>query len=184
MVDADIYKAEKRLLYSGNQKPSVDARESEFSVQLEVAHGAPLGLTLSQTHHGLALVQRLAQGGVAEAAGIQPADYIVGLDTDREWRYPHVLLGIKQIAPAKGASPAKRTLHVMRPQWKPDTFLMNVVQQGSSSQELEEITLSKFLAEEPQESVHTEIYYRSYIYGAHLLFSAGSTSDPFRSRRE
>eukprot|EP00615_Pteridomonas_danica_P000128 CAMPEP_0114343182 /NCGR_PEP_ID=MMETSP0101-20121206/10397_1 /TAXON_ID=38822 ORGANISM="Pteridomonas danica, Strain PT" /NCGR_SAMPLE_ID=MMETSP0101 /ASSEMBLY_ACC=CAM_ASM_000211 /LENGTH=597 /DNA_ID=CAMNT_0001477741 /DNA_START=478 /DNA_END=2271 /DNA_ORIENTATION=+ len=115
----------------------------------------PLGLTLTETHGGRALVQKVVKDGIANIAGISPGDYIIGIGNNREWRYSKVLFSITEWANIKPADmvsssnlnnkPNKKsnksssdtslilsssnsiTLKVtlFRPQWHPDAFILH-----------------------------------------------------------
>jgi hypothetical protein len=135
------------LLSNGNLKPTGGAGEGEFVVRLDISEAAPgtLGLTLTETHGGRALVQKVAPDGIAAGSGIKPGDYIVGAGKDREWRYQVILprviawaslpphepsstLATKKSRKTKKAFIRSLVLTIWRPQWQPDAFLMQTVQ--------------------------------------------------------
>ena len=106
-----VLRMQQLLLINGNVKVPlrVDSTHSfsdgEFSVLLEsginlsTLHNTkmrnlrPLGFTLTETHGGRAVVQKVQINGLAAEIGLKPGDYIVGVgSTDhREWRFSVVL---------------------------------------------------------------------------------------------
>jgi S1-C subfamily serine protease len=89
LTDSDILKLQQLLSINGNMKPSPGTGDGEFMVKLENLESnlRPLGLTLTETHGGRALVHRVTADGLAQSSGIRPGDYVVGVGSDREWRY-------------------------------------------------------------------------------------------------
>jgi len=136
-TDNDAMRLMMLLCNNGNARPSAEPGDCEFAVKLEtmVSAATPLGLTLTETHGGRAVVQRVAADGIARASGIVPGDYIVGVGSEREWRFSVVLPRIAAwAAPSKTKENAASrkcrslTLVMLRPRWRPDAFIMQTVQ--------------------------------------------------------
>ena len=145
VTDSDALVLQQMLLSNGNLNPA-GVGEGEFSVRLDslAAAQGTLGLTLTETHGGRAVVQKVSPDGIVWASGIKPGDYIVGVGSEREWRYKAVLPRIIAWAspqPTFAAQVAKisnkksrkgkeefLTLAVWRPQWQPDAFLVHAIQ--------------------------------------------------------
>lgn len=135
LTESDVLKLQQMLLVNANLNPAPGEGEGEFSVRLEtlVASPSPLGLTLTETHGGRAVVHRVAAEGIASSAGLRPGDYVIGIASDREWRFNVVL---PKIAKWSAGRPSKKNtkstralvLTVWRPPWRPDAFMMHTVQ--------------------------------------------------------
>ena len=137
ITDSMALKLMRLLLVDGNDQARDGTGEGEFSIKLEnlAETPSPLGLTLTETHGGRAVVQRVSPDGIAIASGIRAGDYIVAAGKGREWRYSKVLPRISDWASAslgkangKGRS-RMLALVVWRPQWRPDAFIMETVRQ-------------------------------------------------------
>jgi hypothetical protein len=98
-----IVKMQNFLLIDGNLNFSGELKEGEMVIKLvkNQMTTAPLGLTLTETHGGRALVQKVKKDGIADLAGMSPGDYIIGIGEDREWRYAKVLYQITEWANIK-----------------------------------------------------------------------------------
>lgn len=146
-TETDLLLLQKALLVDGNVKPpGTGTGDGEFKVRLESA-SRTLGLTLTETHGGRAVVHRIAPDSIASAAGILPGDYVVGVGSGREWRFKVVLPSIQAWAAKKKASAAASgsaseahgkskglKLTVWRPQWTPDAFMLQAMPWSTGSQ--------------------------------------------------
>jgi len=162
LTESDALKLQDMVLVNGNLNPPPGFADGEFTVRLEnlVARPGPLGLTLTETHGGRSLVQKVSAEGIASSVGIRVGDYVVGVGVDREWRFKVVLPKISAWARSSqkvknGASKTKTKvllLSLWRPAWRPDTFLMQTVPSNRQSEADEKRERTTALLEAARES--------------------------------
>jgi hypothetical protein len=144
LTDSDLVVLQQMLTSNGNMNPVGGLGEGEFFAQLESMPSelGTLGLTLTETHGGRAVVQKVENDGIASFSGIKPGDYLVGVGGDREWRYKLILPRVVAWASRDGsvakikvkksttAQPTRRllVLTIWRPQWSPDAFTIQSLQ--------------------------------------------------------